>query len=187
MDRLISKTAGNSRTPRLPAPQSRGKKGTLHGIESLWSPLHAFALDQNDINATQPTAASSRQQTSLPFPTLTGSSCNKTETAWGGPWCSFAPPRPNEPSQPTPACPGRRSQPAAGLGGRIGPAREMCRNEGVLPVDCREGNNPAPAARTTVPSPSTCATACLSLRLEGRQGAMGETIFVRIAPKKKKR
>lgn len=107
---------------------------------------------------------------------LTGSSCNSTDTAWSGPSRFFAPPWPNIPSPPTPACL-RRPQLAAGslvaavvvvaglLEGRT--ARSI--NAGPLPADCRRGNHPAPApaARATLPSPSNCAAARLP------RGAMG--------------
>lgn len=148
--------------------------------------LYGFALEFKSNDPVRVPAKLSSISLSPSVCPLTGSSCNSTETAWGGPWRFFAPPCPNAPSQPTPVCPDRplrRSQPGpgclqerAGLEGRRGPARAPCRNADVLPTVCREGNNPAPATRAAVPSPSTRDAARLSLRLEGRQRAMGGTM-----------
>lgn len=185
--RVDFESGGKLRDTTAVAPaRYEARYGGLHGDESLWSPLYGVALDSKSNEPQQRQLVPAKPILFQQQLSLTGSSCSSTDTAaWNGPSSFFAPPWPNTPSHPAPACPDRplrRSQPAApgclvaaaGLEGRRGvPAQDLCRNAGVLPAECRGGNNPAPAARATDPSPSTCAAARLNLLLEGRQGAMG--------------
>ena len=170
MRRLNLRAVGKLKHTAAAAPRkAEGRDGARDGNKSLWPPLYGSRFE------TKQASSSSRQtskQLSLSL-SLTGSSCNSTDTAWSGPSRFFAPPWPNIPPPPTPACL-RRPQLAAGslvaavaglLEGRT--ARSI--NAGALPADCRRGNHPAPApaARATLPSPRNCAAARLP------RGAMG--------------